>query len=180
MEPVLSDGGAIVNISSLAARLSMANLMACSAVKGSVEAFTHASAKELTPDIRVSTIVYGFVITPQNADTYAEETEKRQRIDERTPQDRVADRDEIVGPATYLTSDATSYVTREVITVDGGFADSMFRSNSFHSDTNLFVLAAPAARYAVRVCRRFRVRTRRRCGLAPRRSTAVLGRYHHW
>lgn len=126
MEPALSDGGVIVNISSLAARLSMSNLPAYSAAKGGVEAFTRSSAKELAPDIRVNAIAPGFVITPQNSDTYAKGTEKRQQIDERTPLGRVADRDEIVGAAIYLASDAASYVTGEVVTVDGGFADSAF------------------------------------------------------
>ncbi|QLG27149.1 SDR family oxidoreductase [Halorarum halophilum] len=126
MVPAMADGGAIVNVSSLAARLSMANLPAYSAAKGGVEAFTRASAKELAPEIRVNAVAPGFVITPQNADTYAVGTEKRTRIDERTPLGRVADREEIVGAAIFLASGAASYVTGEVLTVDGGFADSAF------------------------------------------------------
>jgi len=122
--PAMDSGGSIINISSLAASLSMANLPAYSAAKGGVDAFTRAAAKELAPEIRVNAIAPGFVITPQNADVYAEGTEKRERIDERAPMGRVAERDEIVGAATYLASDAASYVTGECITVDGGFADS--------------------------------------------------------
>ncbi|MBX0324188.1 SDR family oxidoreductase [Halomicroarcula sp. F13] len=124
MVPAMDDGGAIVNISSLAARLAMADLPAYAAAKGGVEAFTRASAKELAPDVRVNAIAPGFVITPQNAETYAEGTEKRAKIDERAPLGRVADREEMVGAAVYLASDAASYVTGEVLTVDGGFADS--------------------------------------------------------
>ena len=124
--PAMADGGSIVNISSLTARLAMADLPAYSAAKGGVEAFTRAAAKELAPEIRVNAIAPGFVITPQNADTYADGTEKQERIDERTPLGRVADREEIVGAAIYLASDASSFVTGEVITVDGGFADSAF------------------------------------------------------
>lgn len=118
------ESGAIINISSLAARLAMANLPAYAAAKGGVEAFTRASAKELAPEIRVNAVAPGFVITPQNAETYAEGTEKRRTIDERTPLERVAEREEIVGAAVYLGSDAASYVTGEVLTIDGGFADS--------------------------------------------------------
>ncbi|QLK26326.1 SDR family oxidoreductase [Natrinema zhouii] len=124
--PSMDEGGSIVNISSLSARLSMANLPAYTAAKGGVEAFTRASAKELSPEIRANAIAPGFVITPQNADTYADGTEKRERIDDRTPLGRVADREEIVGAAIYLASDAASFVTGEVVTVDGGFADSAF------------------------------------------------------
>jgi len=126
MAPAMDEGGSIVNISSMAARLSMANLPAYSAAKGGVEAFTRASAKELAPDVRVNAIAPGFIITPQNADTYAEGTEKRAEIDERAPLGRVADREEVVGAAIYLGSDAASYVTGEVLTVDGGFGDSAF------------------------------------------------------
>lgn len=118
------DNGAIINISSLSARLSMANLPAYAASKGGVEAFTRATAKELAPNIRVNAIAPGFVITPQNKDTYADGTEKRERIDRRTPLGRVAEREEIVGPALFLASDAASYITGEVLTVDGGFATS--------------------------------------------------------
>ncbi|ELY97656.1 3-oxoacyl-ACP reductase [Natrialba aegyptia DSM 13077] len=117
-------GGSIINISSLSARLSMANLPAYSAAKGGVEAFTRASAKELAPDVRVNAIAPGFFITPQNADTYAEGTEKRNRIDERTPLSRVGEREELIGAAIYLSSNAASFVTGEVLTVDGGFATS--------------------------------------------------------
>jgi NAD(P)-dependent dehydrogenase (short-subunit alcohol dehydrogenase family) len=126
LAPAMDDGGSIVNISSLAARLAMADLPAYTAAKGGVEAFTRASAKELAPEIRVNAIAPGFVITPQNAETYAEGTEKRLRIDERAPLGRVAEREEIVGAAIYLASDAASYVTGDVLTVDGGFADSAF------------------------------------------------------
>ncbi|EJN57634.1 SDR family NAD(P)-dependent oxidoreductase [Halogranum rubrum] len=126
MVPGMDENGSIINISSLAARLSMSNLPAYSAAKGGVEAFTRASAKELAPSVRVNAIAPGFVITPQNAETYAEGTEKRAKIDDRTPLGRVAEREEVVGAAVYLASDAASYVTGEVLTVDGGFADSAF------------------------------------------------------
>jgi len=124
MLPAMDEGGSVINISSLAARLAMANLPAYAAAKGGVEAFTRAAAKELAPEIRVNAIAPGFVLTPQNADVYAEGTEKREAIDERTPLGRVAEREEMVGPAVFLASDASSYVTGEVLTVDGGFANS--------------------------------------------------------
>lgn len=118
------DTGSVVNISSLAARLSLADASAYSAAKGGVEALTRAAAKELAPAIRVNAIAPGFVITPQNEETYAPGTRKRERIEARTPMGRVARREEIAGAAIYLGSDAASYTTGEVLTVDGGFAES--------------------------------------------------------
>lgn len=120
------ESGSIVNVSSLASHLAIANAPAYSSAKGGVNAFTRAAAKELAPDIRVNAIEPGFVVTPLNEDQYAEGTEKRAKIDERTPLGRVADREELVGAATYLASEAASYTTGEVVTVDGGFSDSVF------------------------------------------------------
>ena len=117
--PAMGEGG-IVNISSLTARLAMANIPIYTAAKGGVEAFTRASAKELVPVVRVNAIAPGFVITPQNTDTYAEGTEKRTCIDERTQPGRVADREEIVDAAVYLASDDAAYVTGDLVYVDGG------------------------------------------------------------
>jgi len=122
--PAMDDGGSVVTISSLAARLAMADLPAYAAAKGGVEAFTRAAAKELAPDVRVNAVAPGFVITPQNEETYAPGTEKRERIDGRTPMGRVAEREEVVGAAIYLASDAASFTTGDVVTVDGGFAPS--------------------------------------------------------
>ncbi|WP_263019676.1 SDR family NAD(P)-dependent oxidoreductase [Natronobiforma cellulositropha] len=122
--PAMEEDASFVFISSLAARLSMANLPAYSAAKGGVEAFTRAAAKELAPEIRVNAIAPGFVLTPQNAEVYAEGTAKRKAIDERAPLERVGEREEMVGAAVFLASDAASYVTGETLTVDGGFADS--------------------------------------------------------
>lgn len=122
--PTMASGGSFVIISSLTARLAMANVPAYSAAKGGVEAFVRAAAKELAPEIRVNAIAPGFVITPQNEDQYASGTEKRDRIERRCPMGRVGEREEMVGAAIYLGSDAASYTTAEVVTIDGGFAPS--------------------------------------------------------
>lgn len=118
--------GSIVNIVSIAPELSTPNLAPYMAAKGGARAFTRAAAKEFAPDIRVNSLAPGFVITPLNKETYAEGTEKRRQIDDRAPMGRVADREEMVGAAVYLASDAASYTTGEVLRVDGGFAKSAF------------------------------------------------------
>ncbi|QCC49387.1 SDR family NAD(P)-dependent oxidoreductase [Halobellus limi] len=120
------DTGSIINISSLASHLAIPNAPAYTSAKAGVNGFTRAASKELAPDIRVNAIEPGFVITALNENQYREGTEKRAMIDERAPMDRVAEREELVGAAVYLASDAASYTTGEVIAVDGGFSDSVF------------------------------------------------------
>lgn len=118
------ESGSIIPISSIAAELSVSNLPAYSAAKAGANGLVRAAAREFAPEIRVNAIAPGFVITPQNEDTYAKGTENRAKIDERTPLSRVAEREEITGAAIYLASDASSYTTGEILTVDGGFSRS--------------------------------------------------------
>ena len=119
-------GGSIITISSMTAQTGMPELAAYTAAKGGVEALTRAAAKELGPETRVNAIAPGFFITPQNRDTYAEGTERREQIEERAAMNRVGETEELVGAAVYLASAAASYTTGEVLTVDGGFQHSAF------------------------------------------------------
>jgi NAD(P)-dependent dehydrogenase (short-subunit alcohol dehydrogenase family) len=118
--------GSIVHVSSLAPQLAPPNLSTYTAAKGGVDAYTRAAAKELAPRIRVNAIAPGYVVTPQNVDLIGEGTEARERIRERCPMGDVADREEVAGAAVYLASDAASYTTGEVLTVDGLFGKSVF------------------------------------------------------
>jgi NAD(P)-dependent dehydrogenase (short-subunit alcohol dehydrogenase family) len=118
--------GSIVNIASLASVLALPDLSAYSAAKGGVDALTRAAAKDLAPDIRVNAIRPGFFITEQTKDAYAEGTERHREVTERSMIPRFGDPSELVGAAIYLASDAASYTTGEVITVDGGFRSSTF------------------------------------------------------
>jgi NAD(P)-dependent dehydrogenase (short-subunit alcohol dehydrogenase family) len=116
--------GSVVHVSSIAADLARSELAPYCAAKAGLNAFTRCAAKELAPDVRVNALAPGFVITPLTEDTYATGTPARERIDERTPMGRVAEREEMVGAAVYLASDAAAYTTGAVMTVDGGFAES--------------------------------------------------------
>ena len=118
------DSGSIVNISSMSADLARTRLAPYCAAKAGVNALTRCAAKEFAPDIRVNAIAPGFVITPMTNAEYGEGTELREQINERTPLGRVAEREEIVGSAIYLGSDASSFTTGEVMFVDGGFTRS--------------------------------------------------------
>jgi len=120
------DRGSIVNIASLASVLALPELSAYSAAKGGVDSLTRAAAKDLAPDIRVNAIRPGFFITEQTEDAYAEGTERHREVTGRSMIPRFGDPVELAGAAIYLGSDAASYTTGEVLTVDGGFSSSTF------------------------------------------------------
>lgn len=120
------DGGSVVNIASMASVLAMPELSAYTAAKGGIEALTRAAAKDLAPEIRVNAIRPGYFITEQTKEAYAEGTERYQAVTGRSMIPRFGDPSELSGAAIYLASDAASYTTGEVLTVDGGFRTSVF------------------------------------------------------
>lgn len=120
------DHGSIVNVASLASHTTIRDLVAYSAAKGGVEAFTRTAARELAPEIRVNGIRPGFIETEQTADAYAENTHRYQRVTERAAAGRIGTPEDIAGAAIYLASDAAAYTTGEMLTVDGGFETGAF------------------------------------------------------
>ncbi|SFT05530.1 SDR family NAD(P)-dependent oxidoreductase [Halostagnicola kamekurae] len=115
------DHGSIINISSMSGRQIRENRPVYCAAKSGVNGLTRAAAVDLAPNIRVNAIAPGFVKTELSGERLADGSPVREIIDERTPLNRVADSDEIAGTAVYLASDAASFTTGEVLTVDGGY-----------------------------------------------------------
>jgi NAD(P)-dependent dehydrogenase (short-subunit alcohol dehydrogenase family) len=118
--------GAVVNISSMSAVSAIPNLAAYSTAKGGVDAFTRVAAEELGPEIRVNAVRPGFILTAQSEDTYSAGEPRSETIRERTTQGRLGRPDEVAGAAVYLASDAASYTTGAVLTVDDGFDSATF------------------------------------------------------
>jgi len=116
------ESGSIINISSINAQLAREHLGAYCAAKGGVESFTRVLAKELGPYVRVNVISPGVFLTPLTADAYTEGSDQRQEVIESTLLDRIGQPEEIIGAAIYLGSDAASYTTGEVLTVDAGMS----------------------------------------------------------
>jgi NAD(P)-dependent dehydrogenase (short-subunit alcohol dehydrogenase family) len=117
-----SGGGAVVNVSSLNARVPMHGGSAYAAAKAGVEMFTRNAALELAQDgIRVNSVLPGLVETPGTAAVFA-----RPRIHEafldRIPLGRAASAEDIAGPCLYLASADAGYVTGAALVVDGGWA----------------------------------------------------------
>jgi NAD(P)-dependent dehydrogenase (short-subunit alcohol dehydrogenase family) len=113
-------GSAVINISSKASTHPSPFTVVYAAAKAGLNALTRAASQEYGPrGIRVNAIVCGTfhtdsfhasVPTPGAAEALSQHITLR----------RVADADEIVGTALYLASDASSYLTGQCITLDGG------------------------------------------------------------
>lgn len=114
-----SGRGSVVNIVSIAAFGSSPGRYLYPPVKAGLAQTTTSLARDLAPDgIRVNAISPGTFRTDMV--TKAFDDAMIARIATSTPMKRVPDADEIVGPALFLCSDAASFVTGEVLTVDGG------------------------------------------------------------
>ncbi|MCD2203661.1 SDR family NAD(P)-dependent oxidoreductase [Halobacterium sp. KA-6] len=118
------DTGSIVNISSMSADQSREERPSYCAAKSGVNGLTRAASADLAPDVRVNAIAPGFVKTEMAGPKLEEGSAFRETVDARTPMGRVATPDEISGAAIYLGSDAASFTTGEIITIDGGYDDS--------------------------------------------------------
>jgi NAD(P)-dependent dehydrogenase (short-subunit alcohol dehydrogenase family) len=115
-------GGRIVNLASMAAHLGLHQTAAYGASKGGVLALSRALAREWAAGgVTVNTVSPGFFVTELNAELIAEGTERRRRIEERTPAGRVGRPDELVGAVVFLASDSAGFVTGIDLPVDGGF-----------------------------------------------------------
>lgn len=116
-----SRAGAILNISSVRANLGInAGYSAYVAAKGAISSLTRQWATEWARHgIRVNAIMPTFVDTPQVASLLADPAFKA-GIVSRIPLGRVGETRDIAGPAVFLVSDAASFVTGQVLGIDGG------------------------------------------------------------
>lgn len=115
-------GGTIVNNSSICGNVAVKNIVAYNASKGGVNMLTRTLAVEWAPyNIRVNAFspAYMEAFMPGAASEHDENKERA--IRELTPLGRRGKPEELVGPVVFLASDASSYVTGEILMVDGGW-----------------------------------------------------------
>ena len=118
--------GAILHIASASAKTAIPNLAAYSVAKGGLDTLVRVAAEELGPEIRVNAVRPGFIRSEQTEGTYTEGEPRFETIRKRTTGGRLGRPAEIVGAAIYLASDAASYTTGEIVTVDDGFVSATF------------------------------------------------------
>jgi gluconate 5-dehydrogenase len=118
--------GSIINITSIHDTMPYPNNSAYSASKAALAMFTKTIAVELAPHgVRVNNFAPGAVETEINRDVIREIGEDKFR--EWIPLGRVAQTDEMIGPALFLASDASSYVTGTTLYADGGYLQNLVR-----------------------------------------------------
>jgi len=116
--------GRIVNIASMQSfvHVRTPNSAAYTTSKHGVLGFTRALAAELGKDgVRVNAIGPGLIETPLNAQVRATRPELVQIFLDHTPLGRTGKPEDIVGPAIFLASDLSAYVTGAIVMADGGY-----------------------------------------------------------
>lgn len=117
--PQLVDGGAIVNIASLNARLPAAGMSAYCAAKAGVEMLTRVAALELADrSIRVNGVAPGLVDTPMTAPLMGSSV--RDEYVENTPLGRPGEVEDVARVVCFLLSADAGWMTGETLGVDGG------------------------------------------------------------
>lgn len=118
---VATGGGSIVNMSSVNGVLAIPNIASYNVSKGGINQLTRVMALALADkNIRVNAVAPGTIATELAAKAVLTSDEAKHKIMSRTPMKRLGEPSEIADVVAWLASDAASYVTGEIVTVDGG------------------------------------------------------------
>jgi NAD(P)-dependent dehydrogenase (short-subunit alcohol dehydrogenase family) len=114
-------GGSIVNMSSVNGTLAIPTIASYNVSKGGMNQLTRVMALSLAEHgIRVNAVAPGTIATELASQAVLTSEEARLKILSRTPLKRLGEPAEVAEAVCWLASDAASYVTGEIVVVDGG------------------------------------------------------------
>jgi len=116
-----SNRSSVVLYSTVAVKVGMPFHTSVSASKGAIEGFAKSLAAELSPNIRVNVIAPSLTDTPL-ASRFLNNDLKKEKVGERHPLKRHGEAKDIANSTSFLLSDKSSWVTGQVLGVDGGMS----------------------------------------------------------
>jgi 7-alpha-hydroxysteroid dehydrogenase len=115
------NNGVIINLSSIAAQRTHGQLLGYSIACAAVDQMTRSLAVALAPKgIRVNAVAIGSVLSGSLQSILRDSPQYREMILAATPMGRIAPAQEVVETVQYLASDAASFVTGQIVSIDGG------------------------------------------------------------
>lgn len=115
-------GGKIINVGSVTSTDGLGGVSVYGATKAAVAQLSRTMALEWAPDnIQVNCLAPGFMFTPLTEVGIWGDPHRKQWLLDRIPAKRPGRPEELIGAAVLLASDASSYLTGQVIDVDGGY-----------------------------------------------------------
>jgi NAD(P)-dependent dehydrogenase (short-subunit alcohol dehydrogenase family) len=132
--------GSIINVSSTGAARPTGDIVPYAAAKAGVNAMTVGLAHAFGPNVRVNAVMPGPFLTTISKAWDMEVFAERART---FPMRRAGEAEEIAGAALYLASDASTYTTGTILTVDGGAQWSMAGTGEGAPETRLEVNSSP-------------------------------------
>lgn len=113
-----SGGGAVVNISSVAARYAQKHFSAYGAAKAALNQMTRNLAQDFAPQVRINAIEPGTIMTDALARVLT--PDRLENMRKTTPMARMGQPEDIANAALFLVSPASAWITGKVLGVDGG------------------------------------------------------------
>jgi len=111
-------GGAVVNISSVAARYAQKHFSAYGAAKAALNQMTRNLAQDFGPAVRINAIEPGTILTDALAPFLT--PDRKERMEKSTPMGRLGQPEDIAAAALFLLAPASGWITGKVLGVDGG------------------------------------------------------------
>jgi 3-oxoacyl-[acyl-carrier protein] reductase len=117
-----TNGGSVVNISSVVGKLALPGGTVYSATKAAVDSITRTLGAELGPKkIRVNAVNPGMVATEGTKDLAGPESQMRKDVESKTPLGRIGEVNDIAPAVIYFASDDSKWVSGETLYISGGY-----------------------------------------------------------